>query len=265
MKLLSVLPIAALFASMATAAELPNLIAHRGASHAAPENTIAAFKRAWEEGADGIEGDFHLSADGEVVCIHDADTKRVAGKKLVVANTPWATLAALDVGSWKSPEFKGERIPRLADVLDVLPSGKRFFLEIKDGPEIVAPIRRILMEKKADPARVVLISFNGEVVAACREALPGFQAHLVSDLKGIEKEAKRSGYLAQLKQCRAQGLQFKAASAVEGDWLRARKEEGVMLTSWTVDDVATARKVIGFGVDNITTNRPGPLRAELSE
>jgi len=265
MKLLSALPFAAFLAAMASAADLPLLVAHRGASHAAPENTLSAFKLAWEEGADGIEGDFHLSSDGEVVCIHDFDTKRVAGKNLVVVETPWTELAKLDVGSWKSPAFAGEKLPRLGDVLDLLPPGKRFFLEIKAGPEIVGPIAKILAEKKADPARVVMISFNSDVIAACREKIPAYQAHLISDLKEFSDPLKREGYDKQLETCGAQGLQFNAKAPVDPAWLSGLKDKGLLLTSWTVDDVTMARKMIGYGVQHITTNRPGPLRKELAE
>ncbi|WP_035612158.1 glycerophosphodiester phosphodiesterase family protein [Haloferula sp. BvORR071] len=249
---------------MAIAADLPLLVGHRGASHVAPENTIASFKLAFEEGADGIEGDFYLTKDGEVVCIHDADTKRVAGTKLVVKESTWPELSKLDVGSWKDPKYAGEHIPRLGDVLDVLPAGKRFFLEIKDGPQIVGPIGKILAEKHADPARVIFISFNADVVKACREQLPAFQAHLISDLKEFADPAKRAGYEQQLETSGAQGLQFNAKSPVEAEWLAKVKGKGLLLTSWTVDDGETAKKMIGFGVQHITTNRPGDLRKELS-
>jgi glycerophosphoryl diester phosphodiesterase len=261
MKKLSALLFAAFLGCMAPAADLPLLIAHRGASHAAPENTLAAFKLAWTEGADGIEGDFHLTADGEVVCLHDADTRRTAGTKRVVAASKWSELAALDVGSWKSPAFKGERIPRLADVLDALPPGKRFFLEIKAGPEIVGPIRRILEAKEADPARVTMISFDAGVIAACRKAMPAYAAHWISDLKDFN----RADYDRMLAACGSQGLQFKAAAATDAAWFAALRARGLQLTSWTVDDPALARKMIGLGVNHITTNRPGPLRGELTE
>ncbi len=263
MKMLSATAFAAILTAMASAADLPLLVAHRGASHAAPENTLAAFKLAWEEGADGIEGDFHLSSDGEVVCIHDFDTERVAGTKRVVAETPWKELSKLDVGAWKSPAYKGEAMPRLADVLDTIPAGKRFFLEVKCGPEIVGPIKKILAEKDADPARVTIISFNADVIAASRKELPAYQAHWICDLKEFADPAKRDGYEKQLAACGSQGLQFKAASPVEGAWLATLKSKGLLLTSWTVDDVVLARKMIGFGVNHITTNRPGPLRKEL--
>ncbi len=263
MKSLSFLLCAVFLQAMAHAAPLPLLIAHRGASHAAPENTLASFKLAWEEGADGIEGDFYLSSDGEVVCIHDADTKRVAGTKLVVTKTPWKELAALDVGSSKSPAFKNEHIPRLGEVLDILPPNKRFLLEIKDGPRIVAPIRRILEEKHADPKCVILISFNPAVIQACRKELPAYQAHWICNLKDFA--TKRESYETTLTQCGAQGLQFDAKAPVDPAWLDQLRAKGISLTSWTVDDPELARKMVGYGVSHITTNRPGALRKELEE
>lgn len=263
MKSLSLLIGTVLLQTMVHAAPLPLLIAHRGASHAAPENTLAAFKLALEEGADGIEGDFYLSSDGEVVCIHDADTERVAGTKLVVTKTAWKDLAALDVGSWKSPAFKNERIPRLGDVLDVLKPDKRFFLEIKDGPRIVGPIRRILEEKHADPKQVVLISFNPKVIEACRTELPAYQAHWISNLKDFA--SKRESYETTLTLCGAQGFQFDAKAPVDPAWLGQLRDKGFSLTAWTVDDPELARKMIGCGVNQITTNRPASLRGELAE
>lgn len=248
-----------------SAADLPLLVAHRGASHMAPENTLSAFKLAWQEGADGIEGDFHLSSDGKVVCIHDFDTKRVAGQKLVIADTPWSELSKLDVGAWKDSRYKGEHMPLLSDVLDQLPPGKKFFLEIKAGVEIVEPIRLILEEKKADPSRVILISFKDDVIKESRAKMPQYQAHWICDLKEVDQPAKSADYLRRLDATGAQGFQFQATSPVTKEWLAPLKEKHLLLTSWTVDDPAIARKMISFGVDHITTNRPGPLRAELAK
>lgn len=245
------------------ASDLPLLIAHRGASHAAPENTLSAFRLAWEEGADGIEADFHLSSDGEVVCIHDPDTERTAGRKLVIARTPWSELSALDVGSWKHPRYAGEKIPRLGDILDMLPPDKKFFIEIKDGPKIVEPIRRILAEKKTDPARVALISFDDKVIRACRNRLPAYEAHWLSSLKEFDRDGQADLYARRFAATGANGFQFQATSRVTAEWLAALGEKNIPLTSWTVDDPALARRMIGFGVNHITTNRPAALRAAL--
>jgi glycerophosphoryl diester phosphodiesterase len=241
----------------------PLIVAHRGASHAAPENTLAAFKLAWTEKADGIEGDFHLTSDGEVVCIHDATLKRTAGVDRPVKDTPWEALSKLDVGSWKSPAYKAERIPRLADVLEVLPPDKLFFLEIKAGVEIVMPIEVILTARKADPRQVFLISFDAAVIRECRKQMPQYQAHWISSLKEINQPGKADHFLAELESTGAQGLQFNVKAPVSVAWLQSVKAKDYLLTSWVVDDVVTARKMIEVGVDHITTNRPLLIRSAL--
>jgi len=241
----------------------PKLIGHRGASHVAPENTLASFKQAFAEGADGIEGDFQLSEDGQVVCMHDLDTLRTGGKKLEVKKTRWQDLAKLDVGSWKDPKYANERIPRLADVLAILPPDKTFLLEVKSDIDAVGPIAKVLVDQKADPARVILISFYPEVIAECRRRLPRFQAHLISSLKGIREEGGVEAQERILALCGAQGLQFDCNSPFDPEWIQGLKKQGMGLASWAVDDVATAKKVTAAGVDYITTNRPGPLRKEL--
>jgi len=250
--------------AMFASAQNPRLVAHRGASHKAPENTISSFKLAWEENADGIEGDFYLTTDGEVVCFHDKDLKRIAGIDRKIKEMSWKELSTVDVGAWKSADYQGEKMPRLADVLDVLKPGKLFYLEIKDGPEIVAPIAKILAEKKADPKQVIFIAFDADVVRECRKQLPQFQAHWLSSLKGADEPAKANEYLQQLEKTGAQGFQFDWHAPVSAEWLKAIKGKGYTLTSWTVDNVDDARRMIGCGVDFITTNRPGELRKELS-
>ena len=101
------------------------IIAHRGASADAPENTLAAFRLAWQQGADGIEGDFRLTSDGRIVCFHDDDTARVAGISLIVEETPLTKLRTLDVGAWKGKPWQGERIASLEEVLAEVPAGKQ--------------------------------------------------------------------------------------------------------------------------------------------
>jgi glycerophosphoryl diester phosphodiesterase len=107
------------------------IIAHRGASHDAPENTLSAFKLSIEQDADGFEADFFLTSDEQIVCFHDKDTERICGKKLLVTQTPLAELQSLDVGRWKGPQWKGEKMPTMADVLAAVPAGKMIFIELK--------------------------------------------------------------------------------------------------------------------------------------
>lgn len=101
------------------------LIGHRGASHEAPENTLTAFELAWEEGADGIEADFRLTRDGQIVCMHDENTRRTTGISLTVADSLLDDLRRLDVGRWRGLAWAGTRIPTLSEVLAILPAGKK--------------------------------------------------------------------------------------------------------------------------------------------
>lgn len=134
-----------LVSALGAAARGQEIVAHRGASFDAPENTLSAFRLAWKLNADVIEGDFYLTKDEQIVCIHDKTTKRVAPKQtsLTIARSTLAELRALDVGSWKHPRFANERIPLLEEVLATVPEGKRIFVEIKCGPEIIPHLKTV--------------------------------------------------------------------------------------------------------------------------
>ena len=104
----------------------PLIVAHRGSSFEAPENTLPAFRLAWEQGADAIERDFLLTKDDQIVCIHDASTKRLSDKNLVVSKSTFEELRALDVGAWKHEKFKGTKIPTISEVFATIPKGKKY-------------------------------------------------------------------------------------------------------------------------------------------
>src|SRR6266513_34882 len=127
------------------------IIGHRGASHDAPENTIASYTLAIEQGADGFEGDYWLGVGGHILDLHDKDTKRVAGKKLVVTTAPFKQLRALDIGSWKDPKWHAERMPTLEEVLAIVPAGKKVFLELKSGPELAGPMAKVIAKSHVSP------------------------------------------------------------------------------------------------------------------
>lgn len=263
--LLSALPMI----TPAGSADGQHLIAHRGASHAAPENTVAAFELAWREGADGIEGDFRLTSDGRIVCLHDADTQRVAGRRLVVAETPLAELQALDVGSWKSPAYARWRPPTLDELVDALPLAKRFFIELKSGPEIVAPLAELLEASGLAAEPFVIISFDERVIAACRERLPEHRTHWLTGFE--EKDGvwtpDAETVAATIRRCGAHGLGCKADPRVFDEAFVAElRDAGVTQWGvWTVDDPDTARYYRDLGAWSITTNRPAWLRERLAE
>lgn len=236
------------------------IIAHRGASYDAPENTLASVRLAWEQGADAVEVDVHLSRDNRVVVIHDADTKRIAGVKHVVRSLTFSELQKLDVGRWKLPKFKGERLAALEDVVATIPAGKRMLVEIKTGPEIVRHFPQV-------PSNVAPISFDLEAVAAIKAARPDLECYWVL---GWRRDWKRGGWLPKPAQMIEQtlarnldGLDVGANGPVTAAFVKKVHDAGLKVYVWTVDASVKARQLGAAGVDGIATNRPGWMRANL--
>ena len=145
------------------------IIAHRGASYLAPENTMSSVMLAWEKGAD-VEVDVHLSKDNRIIVIHDASTKRTGKTDLIVKDTPSHELRELDVGSFKSEEYAGEQIPFLADVIETIPPGRKLYVEIKCGKEIL-PILEMLINESGKISQIVIIGFDLETVTLSKELI----------------------------------------------------------------------------------------------
>jgi glycerophosphoryl diester phosphodiesterase len=245
------------------------IIAHRGASHDAPENTMAAFKLAIEQGADGFEADFYLGKDGHVVCLHDPDTERVAGKKLSATEAPFEELRALDVGSWKGPQWKGERMPILEEVLAAVPDGKKIFIELKSGREVVGPMTKVIAASKLSPEQIVVISFHAEAIAECKKQLPNIKALWLCSMK-----KKKDGtppptaehVAATLKRTGADGLDAEGVTNYfNAAYIERLRQLGCReFHVWTIDDPQIADFYARLGAASITTNRPGWLRKEMA-
>lgn len=243
----------------------PLVVAHRGASRAAPENTLPAFRLAWERGADAIEGDFRLTADGRVVCIHDGNTKRVAGRNLVVAKSTLEQLRALDVGARRGKAFAGTVIPTLAEVLTTVPPGKKIYVEIKCGTEIMPPLLKRIDAAGLHRTQVVVISFNRDVIRAVKSRRPRLKAYWLASLKkdtSGKLKPTRETILATLKDIDADGFSSSAGAVDEG-FIRGVRAGGFSYHVWTVDDPDAAARLAGWGAASITTNVPGRIRQAL--
>jgi glycerophosphoryl diester phosphodiesterase len=254
----------AMLASMSLAADTVDLVAHRGASADAPENTVPAFELAWARGADVVEGDFFLTADNQVVCIHDNSTARVAGEKLSVSATPYSRLQTLDVGAWKGPKWRGTRIPTLTEVLATLPADRgRIFIEIKDSVRIVKPLAEQLKNAGVPRSRYAIICFKEAVISACKAAMPEVDAHwLVSG--GSYKKMGVDGVIQTLKRIGADGLDVQASQAITPELGQALRKHDLEFHCWTVNDGPLARHMLRMGVDSITTDRPAFLRRQIT-
>lgn len=242
------------------------IVAHRGASHDAPENTLAALRLAWEQKADASEFDIYLTRDGKIVVIHDKDTKRTAGVERKVVEQTLAELRTLDVGRWKGAKFSGEKIPTLGEMLALVPEGKSVFVEVKTGPEIVPELLRVLAEQGLKPRQTPIISFNADVIAAVKKARPELPAYWIVSLnKKGETPPTAEALIKKAKAIQADGLDLSAAEVLDVDYARKVKAAGLKLYVWTINDLAVARRMVEIGVDGITTDRPGWLRERLAE
>lgn len=259
-----------LFASLlADHASAQLIVAHRGASYDAPENTIAAFKEAWKQNADGVEGDFYVTKDQQIVCIHDANTERTAGKKLEVVKSTLAELRALEYGGWKDPKFKGEPIPTFAEVMAVIPEGKLFVIELKTGPEIVPLLKAELERLKPEGRDLLIIAFNKDTVAAVKRDLPEIRVHWLTGYKknktnGVWRPTADE-VVATLKNSGADGLGTQGnREIVNAEWVESLKNAGLKeFHVWTIDEPEDAKFFQSLGVIGITTNRPALIRKSL--
>jgi glycerophosphoryl diester phosphodiesterase len=236
------------------------VVAHRGASHLAPENTLASVELAWRLRADAVEVDVHLTQDRRIVAIHDPTTDRTAGIHFEVAATHSSHLRRLDVGRYKHPRFAGERIPYLEEVLQTVPPGRQLFVEIKCGPQILPPLAQTITAS-GKRSQTVLIGFDLDTMEAAKKMMPEVPAYwlcakrlLVSYGCSLAREAKAGG---------VDGLDVHW-SGLTRRFIRAVKAAGLQLYIWTVDDPAQAIRLNTLGVDGVTTNRPSRLRSAVT-
>lgn len=253
------------FVSMSQAVE-PLIVAHRGASKDAPENTLPAFELAWKQGADAIEGDFFLTVDGHIVCIHDKNTEELAGKAMVVAESTLAELQALDVGAWHSSAYKGTTVPTIADVFATVPEGKKIYVEVKCGPEIIPTLLQDIQASGLQDEQIVVISFDAEVIRGVKQQAPQFKACWLS---GFDKplfgriKPSPSEVLETLKAIGADGFSS-SNKHIKGDFIQTILDAGYEYHVWTVDDPKEAQRFKDWGALSITTNVPAVIREHLS-
>ncbi|MBI4083169.1 MAG: glycerophosphodiester phosphodiesterase [Candidatus Lambdaproteobacteria bacterium] len=233
------------------------VLAHRGNSGEAPENTLAAFRPVAATGADGVEFDVQASADGVPVVIHDLTLRRTAGDARRLADLTLAELQALDAGSWFGPAFRGERIPTLAQVLELFrPTNLVLHIELKtlEGP-FQALVERVAAQvrERGLVARTVFSSFNHHTLLEVARYLPEVpRAALLSD-----------DLIEPWAYARAHGF----AALHVGSWLcreelvRGSHAAGLPVRVYTVDDPAEARRLMAMGVDGLFTNHPRRLVA----
>jgi len=231
------------------------IVAHRGASGAAPENTLAAIERAILDGSDWVEVDVQETADGHVAVIHDRDFQRVAGTGLRVSEATIEDLGRLDVGSWFAPKFRDERVPTLGQVLALCKNKAGVNIELKYYGQNRRLEQRVveLVEAHEMASQVMVMSLKYDGVQEMRLLRP--QWHY--------------GYLAAVTLTDPIRVEanFLAVNTKRATWrfVRAAHRRGKDVYVWTVNDPVTMSTLMGRGVDGIITDEPARARSVLAQ
>jgi glycerophosphoryl diester phosphodiesterase len=262
MKLLSLFT----FVVCTTSLSAVEIVAHRGFSHRAPENTLAAFNLAWEQGADACELDLYLTKDNQIAVLHDKDTKRTTGVMKLVKDCNLVELQALDAGSWKDVLYKGEKIPTLEACLATLPKGKkRFLLEVKSGPEVVPVLAQQLGKWRNRSDQLCIIAFDRKVAQESKKALPWIKVYRLSSEKENKKPVDLTQLIADTKADGLDGLDLGLKWKWSESLVKEVRDAGLELHVWTVNKPADVRRLAELGVDGITTDDPVMVRTTLDK
>lgn len=235
--------------------------AHRGASDDAPENTLPAIRRGWEQ-ADGVEIDVRLCRDGHIVLMHDETARRTAGLNRQVADLTLVEIQGLDAGQWKGAAFTGVRVPTLGEVLATVPPvGKRLIIEIKCGSEILSALRRSLDSFPSPSERLVIIAFSLETLRQIKRELPHIPALWIVGLSPDAPEVE--ALTVRAREAGLDGLNVGPSGPPDHEFVRRTQDAGLRCAAWTIDDPTEARRLLDAGVNALTTNRPGWLRRRV--
>ncbi|MFD7085318.1 glycerophosphodiester phosphodiesterase [Streptomyces sp. NPDC002181] len=248
--------------SLATARDV-RVIAHRGASHEHPEHTLAAYRQAIDDGADALECDVRLSADGRLVCVHDRRVERTSDGRGVVSAMTYEELAGLDFGGWKGEAHRGAQVLLFEDLLkEALAADRPVGLAVETkhptraGGRLEAELVRVLKEHglaDGSDGRVEVMSFSRNALVRLNRLAPGLPAVYLIERAvrpprppfaghagpGIDLLRKDPGLVARLK---AKGLRVRV---------------------WTVDEPEDVELCVRLGVDTLITNRPREVREHL--
>ena len=245
------------------------LIAHRGESEDAPENTLPAYRMAVERGF-GFECDVYLSLDKRVFMFHDRNLARTTDGACTkpCSEVTWEEIRNLDVGGWgkwKGSAYVGTRPVLLEEVLPLARDGRRIYLEVKPGPEIVPYVRDIFAaQSRATPGNLLFISFNRDTCRALKEQMPAFTVYWLTTSRHWEagkwwdKSAPpltAEEVVGVLRDTGADGVDIHYDPDVATEEMIATVHaSGHTFHVWTVDNLPDALEAFRRGVDTVTTN-----------
>lgn len=258
---------AATFAAALISAHGADIVAHRGENSQAPENSIPAFKAAFANGADFIEGDFYLLENGEMICLHgQGELEKLAGIKKPLMKLNKDDLRSIDLASAKFKHLSPVRIPTLSEVFAAIPKGKSIFLEIKNYPK--GFFEKLEAERKAagiGEEQISLIAFDFNALKDAKARNPRYKCYFLYNTKKVgEKITPSADEIAdRVKSANLDGVDV-ACWGVDKGYISALKSRGLYVAVWTVNKPKDMEKFVEWGADSITTDKSGDFIKILS-
>lgn len=229
------------------------VIGHRGASAYAPENTLSALKLAVEQGANGVEIDVQLTKDGKLVVIHDWKVDRTTNGKGYIYQLDFDYIRSLDCGSWFSEEFKGERVPTLKEVFEVVPKDVLLNIEIKEIERGRADIEKLVLKEIYEADRlesVVISSFHHSIIQSLHKLEPKLKLALLtaSEILNLPKYLDDNGLVSY--------SYHPEINLITKNTVKELEEKGIKTFVWTVNTVIDYQWLDSIGVHGVITNYP---------
>lgn len=236
-------------------------ISHRGESLDAPENSLAAFKLSLERKTDGMECDVRLSADGQVVVCHDANTLRTGSAFLTVEKTSYADLQKIHISGALEDIYPDEKIPLLSETFQYLGKDREYYIELKGTDLALVPkVKAVVEASGIDCNQIVFISFYEDMIRDIKRAMPQCRALWLNSLIRDYGRVTPQELVAKLQELGVDGIDANANPETDAELVKAVHDAGMIYAVWTIDNPYQADHFIQLGVDAVTSNRAARLK-----
>ena len=241
-------------------------ISHRGESLDAPENSLAAFKLSQERNTDGMECDVRLTRDGKVVVCHDANTLRTGSAFLPVESSSYAELQQIHISGALEDVYPDEKIPLLSETFKYLGENREYYIELKGSdPALIPAVKAVVEASGVDFKQIVFIAFSETLVREMKLAMPQCRALWLNSLIRDYGRVTPDELIAKLKDLGVDGVDAAANPDTDAELVKAVHDAGMIYAVWTLDNPYQADHFIRLGVDAVTSNRAGFLKARAEQ
>lgn len=238
------------------------VIAHRGASAYAPENTLSSLKLAVEQGAQAVEIDVQLTKDGKLVVIHDWKVDRTTNGEGYIHELDFDYIRSLDCGSWFSDEFKGERVPTLKEVFEVIPETMMLNIEIKEIERGRSGFEKMVLDEIYEAGRldsVIISTFHHGIIKRLHEMEPKLKLALLtsSEILNLNKYLDDNGLKSY--------SYHPEVNLITKDTIKELEERDIKTYVWTVNTLVDFKWLASIGVHGVITNYPDVMLEEIKK